>query len=166
MTLAGAIRVVEGIIRQSSQRVLARHKGALRALVAQAEARIGGPKPKHVDLERVEELARLGMRELGTIARVMGHHPDLFRKPDHRADVQEAIARGRALWEQEALAQYEGALKHDKVLGQKMPMLIFKMKQCGWTDRQQVTTGAPTVDLSGARERLMALVAKYRSAAA
>lgn len=150
-------------ISKAKSRELARVVPVLLSLVEQARARIGGRPRTVVDYVRVQELAKLGMREMSSIARVMGHKPDLFRDQTHRAAVQEAMACGRAEWEAEALQQYEDGIRNKGGLGQKMPLLIFKLKQCGWSDRIAANTGAPTVDLSGARERLMALVAKFRA---
>jgi len=79
--------------------------------------------------------------------------------PQHAVEVKEAMECGRVLAKQLALEQYEKAIEGSN--GNLTGLLIFKMKQHGWTDRQTIDGSIEVSD--GARERIRDAIEKLRA---
>lgn len=129
-----------------------------------APSRTGRP-PKVVDLDAIREKARLGQWKPAYLARILGIPKSTLMGPKHRAEVTEAIEDGRALFEMEALEQYDRACRGGKVDKAAFALVIFKMKQIGWSDRQHGPGGGGQVELEldGADERFLDLVERFMS---
>lgn len=112
-----------------------------------------------VDLDAIRAKARIGQWKPAYIARVLGIPKQTLLGPTHRAEVMEAIEDGKAMFEDDALQQYDAACKK----GKPDIMLIFKMKQMGWSDRQEARGGggALVLEMDGADERFLDLVERY-----
>lgn len=120
--------------------------------------RRGRPLAK-VDLRQVERLAALGFTSMTEIGRTMGVPRQTLQGPTHYPEVREAFERGRVKAKRIALEQYEAAIKSGN--GNLTGLLIFKMKQHGWTDR---LTHDGTIEVTdGARERILDAIEKIRA---
>jgi hypothetical protein len=102
------------------------------------------------------------MWKAASIARVMGIPKTTFTDAAHGEEVREAIEHGRALFEQDAFEAYDRALKGGKVDKAVFILAIFKVKQVGWTDKQQIIGQGSGIDTTGARERLKELIGRKR----
>jgi hypothetical protein len=122
----------------------------------------GGAPRRPINLEEVTRLSRLGMWKAASIARVMGIPKTTFTDAAHGEEVREAIEHGRALFEQDAFEAYDRALKGGKVDKAVFILAIFKVKQVGWTDKQQIIGQGSGIDTTGARERLKELIERKR----
>ena len=161
---ASVLGALRRVVSEAPESILLEITKELDALQALAYKRIhGGAKPINIDLDKVTELARLGMKSASAIARCMRINKETILGPAHRVEVLEAIERGRALFEMETLQSYDRAVKGRKFDKAVFALLIFKAKQIGWSDRQVVSTGQATQDVSGARERLIALVERFKT---
>lgn len=110
-----------------------------------------------IPLRKIQELARLGLRDLSKIARAIKVPRSTLTSPAHEEAVKEAFETGRVEFEVRALRQYQDGIKKKSF----NPLLIFQAKQIGWTDKHQVVTG-PGDQSEGAIERLRQLVAIKR----
>jgi len=110
-----------------------------------------GRPPKAIDLDRVRGLARKGFDSISEIGRHIGIPKQTMLNATHGSAVKEAFDRGRLEAKERALEQYEKAIARSN--GNLTGLLIFKMKQFGWTDRVQ---HAGTIEVTdGARERIL-----------
>lgn len=132
------------------------------ALAVEVVSSKGGAPRRNIDLEEVTRLSRLGMWKAASIARVMGIPKTTFTDAAHGEEVREAIEHGRALFEQDAFEAYDRALKGGKVDKAVFVLAIFKVKQVGWTDKQQIIGQGSGIDTTGARERLKELIERKR----
>lgn len=118
-----------------------------------------GRPPREIPLGAIRAQARLGQWKVRSIGRVLGiPHQTLFGR--NREAVADAIEQGKAEFEADALAQYAQAIK-DRYFN---PLIIFKMKQLGWSDKLQHSgpgDGSIHLELEGAAERFLAQVEKY-----
>ena len=101
-----------------------------------------GRPPTRIDLEAVQRLARLGMRDLSKVARVLGIPKQTFLGPKHGPAVRDAFETGRAFFEHDTLIEYSEALAQDR----NSPLLALKVKQIGWSDRVQVVPPGAVID--------------------
>ena len=151
-------------IKACQQKALPKAIARLEGLHLLAKQRQGGRPPAQVDYTQVQAYAEKGIKAPGTIARLMGIPRDTLLSPVHRSQVLDAIETGRARWELWAHEQYDNALRGEEAVSKSKTVLcIFLMKQLGWSDKQVVSTGQPSSDVSGARERLLALVERYKA---
>lgn len=125
------------------------------------QKRVGGkrgPKPRPMPLKKIEALAKLGFRDLSKIGRRLGIPRETLAHGALADQVRAAFERGRLAAEELALRQYEQAI-HKKA--SNTGLVIFKMKQFGWTDKlQSIDTPADVTE--GAIERLRQLVSLKR----
>jgi hypothetical protein len=157
--------IIRSLIRQAVKGDVKAIRECLRLSEQQAKARPPEPLPsplrgrptRDIDLAQIQEMARLGMRDITKIGRCLGVPKQTLLGPKHAEQVREAFETGRALFEQDALHEYKDDIKHSR----RNPLVIFKMKQIGWSDRLVQET---TVDLTeGVRERLREVVLKFRA---
>jgi len=139
----------------------------LEAVAARAQGRITGARQRaQLPLEKIREKAAVGMWRPSSIARVLGWPKSTFLDPLHRESVLEAIEDGKARFEANAYERYQRAIQGGKLDKAVFALLIFQMKQIGWTDKQQVVTpGTSPQDATGARERLRGLIERARAQA-
>lgn len=97
--------------------------------------RKGRPQAE-VDLERIRELRREGLDSITEIARALGIPRQTLTGPIHGAEVREAIEVGRVFAKLDALRRYRKAIAEKN--GNLTGLLIFEMKQFGWTDRAHI----------------------------
>jgi hypothetical protein len=118
-----------------------------------------GRPAKDLDLVKIQELARLGMRDITKIGRCLGVPKQTLFGPKHVEEVKEAFETGRAIFELDALREYQDDIARSR----RNPLVIFKMKQLGWTDKvHSIQSDATQQDIAGARERLRTLVEMKR----
>lgn len=117
------------------------------------------PPKREIDLDRIVELRRLGLDKVSEVARAMNIPKQTMLNERHAQDVKEAMERGAVLAKQDALEQYSAAIKGSN--GNLTGLLIFKMKQYGWTDRQQQDTSVEIP--AGVRERVRELYDKLKA---
>ena len=116
------------------------------------------PAAASIDLARITKLARLGIRDVSKVARLIGVPRSTLVNAVHAESVKEAFETGRAQFEMEALEQYA----EDIARNRRNPLVIFKMKQLGWSDKvQQLAPGGS--DVTGARDRLRQLIEQKRA---
>jgi hypothetical protein len=102
-----------------------------------------GRRATKVDLAEVRRLARKGMRSLSTIARCLNLPKQTLLGAKHGAAAKEAFETGRALFELDALEEYATDIANNR----RNPLVIFKLKQLGWTDKlEAVAPGANVLE--------------------
>jgi hypothetical protein len=103
-----------------------------------AQTRRRGRPSVKVDLDEVRRLARMGMRDVSKIAHCMGVPKQTLLGRKHGEPVKLAFEEGRSFFELDALNEYAEDIRNNR----RNPLVIFKMKQCGWTDKEkQEVTG-------------------------
>jgi len=121
----------------------------------------GGRPATDVNLEEVTRLRALGLRSISKIARAMNIPKSTLTGDKHGAAVKEAFEIGAVEAEVIALEQYERGINTDGGSPVPFALLIFKMKQFGWTDRQVVETRDELGPAT--RERIREAIEKLRS---
>jgi len=152
----GDVRAIKECIRLSKERPEASVPARWEATTDRGRGR----PAREIDLEGIQRLARLGMKDVTNIGRCLGIPKQTLHGQKHAEEVREAFAVGRAFFEHDALHQYEDDIAHSR----RNPLVIFKMKQLGWTDKvHSIQSDGSLSDVAGARERLRGLVEKWRS---
>lgn len=100
-----------------------------------------GRRATKVDFAEVQRLARKGMRSLSTIARCLNLPKQTLLGAKHGAAAKEAFETGRALFELDALDEYATDIANNR----RNPLVIFKLKQLGWTDKLEAVAPGTNV---------------------
>jgi len=151
-------KAIKGDVR-AMQECLALAKNSAKDAAREPPPRRRAGRPlRHVDLVEIQRLARMGMSDLSKVGRCLGVPKQTLLGPAHVEAVKDAFETGRAMFERDALQEYADDIAHNW----RNPLVIFKMKQLNWTDRQAVTSGG-LPDVTGARDRLRALIEKKRA---
>jgi predicted RNA polymerase sigma factor len=153
--IAKRLRVSPARVRQILQR--AKRRAVTQAAVESAVPAPAAAQPA-VDLARIVTLRKGGLSTVADIARALGVPKKLLTDPEHADLVREALETGRVQGYMEAAAQYEEAIRNGN--GNIAALLIFKMKQLGWTDRQAVDTTLRVTE--GVADRLKDAIDKLR----
>jgi hypothetical protein len=107
----------------------------------------------------VAKLRRTGLDTVAEIARVMAVPKQTLLNAQHAEEVRAAMDEGRAQAKLDALQEYQRAIKRGN--GNLTGLLIFKMKQFGWTDR--VAADGEIEVNEGVRDRIREAVLKLQA---
>lgn len=118
-----------------------------------------------LDLDRIADLARHGLTTISELARFLGVPKASLMSEANTEAVRTAVETGKAYAKHDALSRYRVAVEEGR--GALSALLIFELKQFGWSDR--AAAEAPVEVSVGARDRIestcQAMLAKWAAEA-